>query len=197
MLAEISTMAMIQIVGLGTTIKHRREALDMQQGEFAEMVGVKQSSASAWESEQTLPRTEKLPRIAAALRCSVEDLIEGVNATYDRDHRKKIKGVTSPDTGTVRQSSPSTTQPVAGGPIDARARLSSHDTLVRELGHHERAFERTIHAIIKHARDIARLSDALDGTADKPAKTGRDPAHHPHGGGDVRQAGGGKRGARR
>ncbi len=197
MLAEISPVAMMAGVGLGATIKQRREALDMQQGELAEIVGVEQSSASAWESEKTLPRADKLPRIAIALRCSVGELVRGIDTRYD-EARKKDEVVTYSDSGPVSQSGPSKTQSkVAGGSIHARARLSSHDATVGDLERHVRHNERTVAAIIKHAKDIARLSDALDGILGRPPGARGDAPGGAQSGHDVRQAGSGKKGVRR
>lgn len=57
-------------------IKERREALGISQNELARRSGVKQATISDIENEKTTqPWIGTLAKIAAALGCTVEDLI--------------------------------------------------------------------------------------------------------------------------
>lgn len=55
-------------------IKDKRLNLHMTQEELAEKVGVVQSAISAWESGESKPRSELLPKIAEILGCTIDDL---------------------------------------------------------------------------------------------------------------------------
>jgi transcriptional regulator with XRE-family HTH domain len=55
-------------------IQKRREALEMTQEELAEIMGVDAMSVSRWERGQRFPRGRRLPQLAKALRCTINDL---------------------------------------------------------------------------------------------------------------------------
>lgn len=55
-------------------IQERREALGMTQEELAEIMGVDAMSVSRWERGLRFPRGWRLPQLAEALKCSVNDL---------------------------------------------------------------------------------------------------------------------------
>ncbi len=55
-------------------IKERREHAGMTQVQFAERVGVAQSTVAMWETADGYPRADKLPEIAKALSCTIDDL---------------------------------------------------------------------------------------------------------------------------
>lgn len=55
-------------------IKQFREQLDITQEELCKMLGVTQSAVAMWENERTLPRTDKLPRLAEIFNCTIDDL---------------------------------------------------------------------------------------------------------------------------
>lgn len=55
-------------------IRELRVARGLSQGKLAEALGVGQSVLSMWEAETVLPRTRDLPRLAAVLGCSIDDL---------------------------------------------------------------------------------------------------------------------------
>ena len=56
-------------------IKELRKAAGLTQQELAEMTGYKSNTAVAfWESGERLPPSDKLPALAAALHCTINDL---------------------------------------------------------------------------------------------------------------------------
>ncbi|MEG1492589.1 MAG: helix-turn-helix transcriptional regulator [Oscillospiraceae bacterium] len=55
-------------------IKKQRLALGFTQSQLAIMVGVGQSIVAQWETGRALPRADKLPEIAKALGCSIDEL---------------------------------------------------------------------------------------------------------------------------
>lgn len=57
-------------------IEKRRKAAKLTQTELANAVGVNQSSVCQWENGSTTPKTEMLPLIARACRCTVNDLFD-------------------------------------------------------------------------------------------------------------------------
>lgn len=69
---------------IGENIRRQRELLDVNQGELAKRLNVPQSQLSAWENDRyrTL-ETETLLRLAKALNCSIDDLLEGIDPVYD------------------------------------------------------------------------------------------------------------------
>ena len=56
--------------------KALRISAGLTQKELADKLGVSQVSVWQWESGDNLPRADKLPAIAAALGCTVNDLLE-------------------------------------------------------------------------------------------------------------------------
>ena len=66
------------------SIRERREALGLSQTELAEAVGISAKSLSRYESGERDPRASDLVKIADALGCSVELL---VNPTLHRESR--------------------------------------------------------------------------------------------------------------
>ncbi|MFR6334610.1 MAG: helix-turn-helix transcriptional regulator [Oscillospiraceae bacterium] len=51
-----------------------RKAAGLTQAALAAILGVSQAAVAAWESGAKLPSAHKLPAIAAALRCTIDDL---------------------------------------------------------------------------------------------------------------------------
>ena len=52
----------------------RRKEVGMSQAELAKCCGVSQAAVAAWEGGSKYPAAEKLPLIASALNCSIDDL---------------------------------------------------------------------------------------------------------------------------
>ena len=73
-------------MSVGRNIKRLRlEAGISTPRAFAERLGVLDAQLSDWENDRyVLLRVPTLVRIAKVLRCSVEDLLEGVDPEYDR-----------------------------------------------------------------------------------------------------------------
>ena len=57
-------------------IKDRRVAKGMTQGELARLIGVSAPAIAQWECGDTNPSADKLPAIAAALGCTIDDLFK-------------------------------------------------------------------------------------------------------------------------
>ena len=53
--------------------KYRKER-KLKQSELALLIGVTRTTVTKWESGEANPRTDRLLKIANALRCSVDDL---------------------------------------------------------------------------------------------------------------------------
>ena len=56
------------------TIKVHRERLGLSQEQLATKLGIRQSTVAMWETQKNLPRSDKLPQLAAILHCSIDDL---------------------------------------------------------------------------------------------------------------------------
>ena len=57
-------------------IKKIREKKGITQQELATVLGVGQSTVVMWETNNSLPRAEKLPAIAKALGCTIDELLK-------------------------------------------------------------------------------------------------------------------------
>ena len=55
-------------------IKEKRESIKLTQEELANMLNVKRSTVSMWETGEAMPRADKLPELAKILECSIDDL---------------------------------------------------------------------------------------------------------------------------
>ena len=57
-------------------IKTMREKANMTQADLARAVGLKRSAVAMWETGGNMPNASKLPVIAKALNCTVDDLFQ-------------------------------------------------------------------------------------------------------------------------
>ena len=57
-------------------LKRLREAKDMTQAELAAAAGVAQSAVGNWESGIRMPTADKLPKLAAILGCTIDELFK-------------------------------------------------------------------------------------------------------------------------
>ena len=57
-------------------LKEIREARNITQMELAVLINVPQSTIATWETGRAFPRAEKLPAIAKALSCTVDELLQ-------------------------------------------------------------------------------------------------------------------------
>lgn len=55
-------------------IRELRESIGMGQTQLAEAAGVSQAAIAKWETGVAYPRADKLPTIAKALGCRIDDL---------------------------------------------------------------------------------------------------------------------------
>ena len=62
-------------MSVGSRIYQKRKLLDMTQNQLAEAVGVSFQAVSAWERDEYLPDTQKLPDIARALGTTAASLL--------------------------------------------------------------------------------------------------------------------------
>jgi transcriptional regulator with XRE-family HTH domain len=86
--ADIDIGYAAAVSAIGKAIQARRKPL-MTQAEFARKMGLSQPSVSDWERGESLPPADQLPRIATVLECSVEDLVVGVDDSYDQLRSKR------------------------------------------------------------------------------------------------------------
>ena len=57
-------------------IKEAREKAGLTQQDLANELGVGQSTVAMWETQKTLPRTDKLPALAKILGCTIDELLK-------------------------------------------------------------------------------------------------------------------------
>lgn len=69
-------------------IKYLRHEAKKTQAELAEELGVVQSAIANWECGTAMPSADKLPAIAAALGCSINDLFGMDFSTNDGKETK-------------------------------------------------------------------------------------------------------------
>lgn len=61
---------------LGANIKALRQAAGLTQVALAEQMGVSQQAVAMWEAEKSAPPAVDIPKLAAALKCSYNQLFE-------------------------------------------------------------------------------------------------------------------------
>ena len=57
-----------------TAIKEYRTQKGLSQDQLAKLMGTTQAAVAMWESGARMPRSDKLPKLAEVLGCSVADL---------------------------------------------------------------------------------------------------------------------------
>ena len=60
---------------VGERIKHQRKKKNLTQQEFAQMIGDKQNSVSAWERDTRTPTLSKVKQICTTLECTSEEIL--------------------------------------------------------------------------------------------------------------------------
>ena len=58
-------------------IKEKRVSRGITQVELAEKMGVSQCTVSWWETGNSKPRADMLPKLAKVLGCTIDELFEG------------------------------------------------------------------------------------------------------------------------
>lgn len=66
-------------------LKRHREALNLSQQEFAELIGVKQSTVAMWENGSNKPRHSSLVKIAGFFHISIDELTGNAEDYSDSD----------------------------------------------------------------------------------------------------------------
>ena len=61
-------------------IRARRKAAGLTLQELAARIGVTQQAVGMWERGETLPAADRLPDIARALECSIDELYRAADA---------------------------------------------------------------------------------------------------------------------
>lgn len=59
-------------------IRSKRKLIGLTQKQLAEKLKVNQTAISQWERKRVMPRADKLPKIAEALECNINDLFEEI-----------------------------------------------------------------------------------------------------------------------
>jgi transcriptional regulator with XRE-family HTH domain len=62
--------------GGNVNLKKIREARNITKIELSDKIGVPQSTIASWETGRAYPRAEKLPDIAKALGCTIDELLK-------------------------------------------------------------------------------------------------------------------------
>lgn len=60
----------------GKAVRRYRETLNVSQVLLSRKLGVSDASVGVWETGYAVPRVDKLPRLADALGCKIDDLFE-------------------------------------------------------------------------------------------------------------------------
>lgn len=69
-------------------IKRWRKQAALTQAQLATLLGVVQSAVASWESGDRMPRADKLPQLARALGCTIDDLYDrGRDGVYRKARR--------------------------------------------------------------------------------------------------------------
>lgn len=58
-----------------SNIRNFRVRKNLSQEDLAARLGIDRTTVTKWETGESLPRAEKLPRIAAILGCTVDELL--------------------------------------------------------------------------------------------------------------------------
>lgn len=80
----------------GENLRRLREQAKLQSNELARAVKVKPPTMSKWEGLRKPPATATILKLAKALNCSVDDLLQGLDSEYDavmigRDLNRQIR----------------------------------------------------------------------------------------------------------
>lgn len=162
-------MLMAAMASIGENIKAARTAAGIKtQGGLARKMGVPQPQMSDWENNRYVPDLSTLLRIAAAIPCDLDALVQGIDTRYDesraaRDLLGQGGGV---QTGSLPPGEPD-------GPASDRARrlesrLQEYDGLVPDL---ERITQALVRVAAKRAEDAA-ATRSTPGRRRRDRKTG-------------------------
>lgn len=65
----------------------RRNELKLTQYDVAQKMGVDRSTVAKWETGQSFPRAELLPKLASILDCTTDELL-GVEKSVQIEHKQ-------------------------------------------------------------------------------------------------------------
>lgn len=66
-------------------VRERRAALGMTQEALAARLGVDRAAVALWEGGHRTPTTDKLPALAEALGCGIDELFQPLQTKSDRE----------------------------------------------------------------------------------------------------------------
>ena len=58
-----------------TSLAEKRIKQNLMQADIAEAVGVNRATVSKWETGEIVPHTKKIPKLAEAYNCTIEEVI--------------------------------------------------------------------------------------------------------------------------
>lgn len=70
---------------MGNRIAELRAAAGVTQAGLAASLGVDRTTVTKWETGQSMPRADMLPKVARLLGCSIERLYGGDDGAHDAD----------------------------------------------------------------------------------------------------------------
>lgn len=70
-------------MSIGSTIKSRREVLNIKQDDLAEQVGVTVQTMSKWERDLTEPKASQVYKLSKALKITERDICKGESTKKD------------------------------------------------------------------------------------------------------------------
>ncbi len=65
--------------------KEKRKAMGITQDALAKQMQVSRSTISMWETAKAFPRSDKLPKLARILGCSIDDLLPLASPIEDKE----------------------------------------------------------------------------------------------------------------
>ena len=67
-----------------TSLSEKRIKQNLMQADIAEAVGVNRATVSKWETGEIIPHTKKIPKLAEAYNCTVEEIIAATVITNEQ-----------------------------------------------------------------------------------------------------------------
>lgn len=94
MIEEIKSECIFWVMAsFGENVKRLRKTAGLKGKDLAVQVGVKPSVISGWENNRSgLPETPTLFKLAKALKCPIDELLDGVDEQYDTLMRHLVEG---------------------------------------------------------------------------------------------------------
>lgn len=146
----------------GENLARIRKARRLKTKELAAQVRVKSPTVSQWEREPVMPETPTLLKLAKALRCSVDALLEGVDPEYEvvRGGRDLIRHA-----GDLQSGLPQ------GGPLDVSevdARVL--ERLIAEIRDEQVALRQMRTAVVELGDTATRRAESLEAVLEETTR---------------------------